>query len=794
MYMLSAKYTSTADNGYSSKKSDYDDLDVTGTATSFTNTRDNRMVIIVKEIPATDLLITHQMYGGPGAHKIKGFYYVKAQLINPDGTVNKTYGVDNDYTNKPLMIEKFTTDAPKDGNYKLKVYIKTAMSGAATFNQWYENDPDTVYNALPSDNARGSSDPVVYEKVIDVAKDLYKTNAENLYVKNLDYYSDLQSADSVNINHTLIQSTVDAGFTGSTYNKVTVVDSSGNTISGGDLAARARTTTVDTNFITQDNASNGSQLKIEIWTVPSEPAKFDKFYKSNQTEMTTGSTDGIYYHTGETTTIGGVTYEKATVMVPISYFFKDGYDEETGDPIKVFDPAKKDFNLYSSLKAAYKYTIQFKYDSRLYGEQKYVVKGDVTPDLAKFFDKNKTAVPAGIVDENAQKLINLMAPLEDNFKATVKWESGNITQANYHDGEFSFRVDASGDNENRTFKCYFNLPYKTTLGNDKLTVDSKDSADRPYYEVQTDTKFSADYGNRYILDNDGASNKFITAAPVLRVGGTDDNPTLKYFQYWNVYRTGDCYEDENVIRKCYFNAFNLTFYEAYRIEAVYGDNKPASPSSVSESDGVKASISFLENSRNQWNKSFGGNVGTFETQASGVDKSYWNYRGDRLFSDFALSFSYDDLKLNGSNDNNIKTYLVIERLKELDNKTVDGKEVKDTKITKPADDGIDDVQSYISGTKPANKLYIKEEIAKSKLDNKNCIEYYYNFANRKQEDKADPTGEILLSNYTVNRNFLYRAYAVITDGTRTVASDPAYFTIYDMASVENYQQKNYSQN
>ena len=55
-YMLSSAYAVTsANNGFSTNISDYDDLNVNGTGYTFKNTKDNRMVIVIEEIPAEDL-------------------------------------------------------------------------------------------------------------------------------------------------------------------------------------------------------------------------------------------------------------------------------------------------------------------------------------------------------------------------------------------------------------------------------------------------------------------------------------------------------------------------------------------------------------------------------------------------------------------------------------------------------------------------------------------------------------------------------------------------------------------
>ena len=331
------------------------------------------------------------------------------------------------------------------------------------------------------------------------------------------------------------------------------------------------------------------------------------------------------------------------------------------------------------------------------------------------------------------------------------------------------------------------------IDNNTIVVESD-----TYTASGTKTDVTPTFMSRYYLDDNASGDNYFWAKDEL--SGDDAH---KYFQYWNIWRKGDAYTPANVIRRCFNPKFNYTFYENYHIEAVYGATKQ-SPTALSEAYGVNASISFLENSRNQWNMSEGNKVGT-------VEKSYWQYRGDRVFSDFAISYAYNDLQLKLSSNDAIKTYMVIERVDELpvlldgeNNPVLDSHDVnvKDTRketinsmIARVADDGKTALKNSILSGSDGGRVYIKSEIAKADLDNKNCIEYYYNFANRNQQNVTQPEDQVVpyLSNYSTVRNYLFRAYAVITDGTSdgTAVSDPAYFTVYDIASIENYHQKNY---
>ena len=61
----------------------------------------------------------------------------------------------------------------------------------------------------------------------------------------------------------------------------------------------------------------------------------------------------------------------------------------------------------------------------------------------------------------------------------------------------------------------------------------------------------------------------------------------------------------------------------------------------------------------------------------------------------------------------------------------------------------------------------------SVIDNMNRLQWFYTFTNTKTEGVIGDTN---------NANFAYRAWSyIIVDGTATVSSTPAYFTLYDSA-------------
>lgn len=377
-YMLGAAYSSDVDNGFSSDLSDYNKLKANGTAYSFTNTQNNRMVIVVERIPASNLTLLHQMYGGPGATKIDGVFKSKIELADANGDViqpsanSKNKNIYGNYSTKMIELKDFTDDAPHGGSVKqLKVTIRTEMYAGTVFNQWYEDDKtlDPPYRMLDPTmasgvSAHGLATPV--EKVIYVnVDDLYTaieeegslTGGYSLSTQSLNYYSDIQSNATVQVNHFLLDAA--AGMTANTYVHVQVIDSTGSVIE--DYGNYAQSTSVPTTYLSKQYAENGYQLYIEIWTDPTGYTGFTDgdFYRpdaSNNsvdpigyTKIATGSVDPIYYtnNLNDKKTVNSKTYQYATATVPISYFFKQTVDG--GKTVTIFDTDKKQFNLYSKL-------------------------------------------------------------------------------------------------------------------------------------------------------------------------------------------------------------------------------------------------------------------------------------------------------------------------------------------------------------------------------------------------------------------------------------------------------------
>lgn len=630
--------------------------------------------------------------------------------------------------------------AVSNGKHKYNLTTAPDPDGNYTFEGWYLKNGDN-YTFITSDPEFS-----VEAKTNDVyVARYYKTPAGNL-----------------NITHNLHP---DSTGTANCYAKVEVMN--------GDNAVYTYDETTNPIKVTNTymKSDSANTLRITLRTVPNTLTNLQGFYMKLDSEIESLAKKGVLDNV--TVNINDPRAEATAVITTkaISQFF----DSTTGEQ-KV-----KALPFYSKLeKPQYKYTIEYTYTSRLWGQQKYVQAGDITSDISQYFNISGDGTSGSLVAATKSEFLSMMAPYEDNFKQGIIWKFDTASEE-WLNGELTIRVGALIDQTDKTFKNLYNIPYATALGNNQLTITAqKDSNGRPMKTTTADQQFDATYGQRYTLNNAGASTQFLYAVPEIN-SGTVDNPVVEYFQYWEV-RSID---GSKLIRKCYSAEFNLTFYEAYKIVAIY-DSSKTTPKDQSSIDAISASITFLENSRNQWNHTYGGSVGTDPK----IDKDYWNNYGDRVFSDFVLNFTYNDLMVS-TTGNNVQTNIVIERVCELNKK--DGSDEYDTaNLPIPVDDGRNDVATYLNNGIKGSHVYVIENIDKSKIDNKNCIEYYYHFANVKHENMTSAQYLEVMADFepeaTTNKNYLYRAYATIKDATNTVVSVPVYFTIYDMASIENYSQ------
>ena len=579
---------------------------------------------------------------------------------------------------------------------------------------------------------------------------------------------------SVTISHSLVSSEGNMGFADCNV-QINVINGEGTTIFSSP-------TTVGGYKITPDKIQAGYKLAVTLTTDVKDGSYWDNFYATNaRTTLLSGYTPNPNYLEDGT----GFTINNDN---PTATF--------TVDIDKLFDnviQGTKSLAYYSSVKSEY-YTITYQYRSRLWSKQSndstfnlqtYTVTGKFDPDTFKKYAEYRTNENGKYVmlnSERREEFLAIHAPYEDNFQRTITWNFGNGSADSNTNHDLRITV---GYKESDvpilmfTYKVPYSSKYESITGGivatDKYEGIPVKKTDTTYYKTVDGNYLTVGFMKRYTVSQLNDSS-FLQAAPEIWNAETNQK---EYFQYWAMRDF-----DENEIRKCYSNQFNMAFYEPYKIEAIYGTSK-TTPSDVAETTGITAQIDFLENSRNQWNNNGGGDLK--ELMKNDNSKKYWYRFGDRIFSDFVLTYNYKNKLINSLGDSGVEAGVLIEQVQKLDT-DAKGFFITDIAHYNP-DDSTTNAEHYLSDPSYTGK-FIKDVVT-TQLDNKNSLEYYYQFANIKQaKNEIDPDKVP-----TTNKEYLYRAYTYIKDGTNTVVSKPVYFTIYDIASIANYSEsEHYSSN
>ena len=768
-YMLKTG-VSGSDNGFSYSISDYDEMvRESATVAKYTNARDTWIVAVVEPVPASNLYIKHEMYGGPGAHSGAGDCYIKADVVNDKGTVVATSGdfVDG---NDGYEFEYLNSVVQKGRGYKVKVTLRTVVAGTNTFYSWFTSDLATgdydeeITTNSAGNNARGQNTP--QETVIEVAvDDLFGSKTDGSFeYTNLAYYSDIDMGGAVNITHSLKDGSVGSG---TTYASVRVLN-------GGNEVATFNTDYSATGTITVPSQytkrTSGNTIEITLRTVPDEYSTFNKFWESDgTTEITGASVDS-------TTRIA----TKTLPTIAVSSLYNNIGTEQ--NPKYEFDTTKSSYQYYSDLtKSEYRYVIEYQYKSRIWGTQSYKVPETAADapftveefnkyiQTAQVTDATTTQTVDGIEfrsDALKKEFLTSKAPYEDNFRETITWNFTGATVSYYDSGkQLSIKVTTTSADDDPLY-LVVHFPFECEVKTTGLHV-TRDGEDKVQY-VEGKTNYTARplYMHRYTVNNkyDLTSEIYLQAPESVWKNGEE-----KFFSYWSLkdQKTGREYA------KCYSRNLNYAFYQDTVVDLAYDNTSALSPSDNADK-GTSARIEFLENTRNQWNS----NPGT----------SSWN-PADRVISDFVLYYNYQGKQINTIQ--NMKAGLVFETVGNLD-KDEHGDYVTNrlTYASKHASDNLttlkNNVISFIGENKSSNETYLKSEFntyrdtarpvetinKNNGLDNKNEIEYYYTMA-------ANGTKERELK--------YYRVYSYLKDANGDVlaVSDPIYLTIYDIASIQN---------
>lgn len=476
--------------------------------------------------------------------------------------------------------------------------------------------------------------------------------------------------------------------------------------------------TLDGTYI---DSTKDYKLEITLRTVTSGQDKFQQFYYLKQDKKSYVPIDS------STTTTGNET--KVTRMVDIrKNFFKlndDGtysFKNETGSD---------SIHYYSDIEETkIPYKITFKYDPRLESDAKqYVVTGEFTSEYILKYGAVLT-----------KEFVMSVAPYEDNFFNTIKWDKDNII------------IDNNG--ETKTAVVTSTTSLRT------VTVKAFDAEDKPIkaYELNAgEPEFTSTvvYGSLLTYDNlcgltpdektkIAGDKKYIYVAEPVHNG--------EKFSYWQISTSLNKDDTSAYVTKCFSQEFNYIAYNDYYIWPVYGKSQSIT--------GASTTLNFLDYSRNQ------------STDLYGENKT------DRVFADFALAFDSNGIQLKTYKGDNIKVGMFLEVCGDLESDSTGNvitniDQYKNMPEYSTSDADLERIKTAILGnSEKKNFTYttadgkerklLNKPIDINSLDNKNRIEYYVGYNNTDNNQKK-----------------LMRAYSyVIVDNEITLCSTPYSFVNY----------------
>lgn len=688
---------------------------------------------------------------------------VKAYFTN-DGTYNKDGKI---FTNTNGYTE---ATGITDGDYSFDLKTEGDQDGNYTFVGWYLL-VDGKYTLITRD-------------------EVYKSEATNNDVYVARYVK--TPSGNVTVTHNL---TNDSDGTAKCYTKVDIVN--GDTVV--DNTTYPETTNavkVGTKYI-KSNSENS--LKITLRTVPGAHCTFDEFKESITGTLRTLTPEDIrsaFSGNDDTVVITkDSANNKYTAVITIK--IADLFDSDGNQTTK----ALPFFSKVSGLK--YKIYFDPKSYRNLYQGMQYKVGGSGIPfseeELAQLTNETSgsseatgssiTNIPDFDTEAHRTAFINNHAPYENGFMETYSWNTALASVTNkasdmkvkYNESTHVITYIVKGAEEGqRAVKVRFQLPYDASYENSlQADLTDGDANQTDYQEYGEDNVlWQTVYKSHYTINGN-----YVKAPEKLLVSNENSVKTYTFFKYWEVYNMPTAKTSSELYTKCYYPEFNLTIYQDSIIKAVYGNVTSVSPSDQALADDNdiaekgKATITFMENSRTQWTASNNDPVIT-SNNGKTVPDSYQN-GGDRIYTDFLISYTYKDLLLKDSTKLGFTPGLVVETAGELPKEngeyvTKDQEYYKTHYVTTKTPEALN---SFIQDTsKSADGKYLKSEFKLTELDNKNRINYYYSLPNIKHSNLTA----------TTRKNMVYRAYSYLRNGSSLVmVSEPVYFTIYDIASIAN---------
>ena len=677
-----------------------------------------------------------------------------------------------------------------DGDYTFDLKTVGDSNGDYTFVGWYLYT-NGDYSFITKDEVYNSE---------ATANDVYVAR----YIKT--------PSGNLNISHLLDESSTGKG---DCYVKAEILDGTNNqNVVYTYPEVKENTIKVDSKYIKSNSTYH---LRITLRTVPDRFSEFDKYleYLNGRsftiTDANGGTVDALAYVDIDTTA--------TEVTATIRFIIRDLFDSSGNQRIKAM-PFTSVLNL-----PEYKYSIRYQYPAYNpdFGNQAYTVVEKFTPEeLEEYMTIDNEHMLEFKNQSTRRTFTNNHAPYEDNFQQTISFETGDYTTYHYNKANHTYTIQITSQNTVKDVVVpTFSFPYdvdasyvaQTSGSSGKVLAkpnSEKALTDRRIFEWVVTSGSTT----QKQLNNGGEKPVFIKA-PLIIYTDVNDDTTAQYFKYWMVETDKDYTNMKMASReytRCYDPEFNLSLFQDCTITPVYGPDTfesrgMASPVPATYNDYTRfdpdiqrnadstngVTITFIENSRNQYNYGEYGDGANKDNMASTRRGA-----GDRVYSDFVMSYNNVAGGVMLKDLGGKKCGLIIESVADL--RTEDGKYVVDNEayyqqtygatlsdIKKGAEKS--DLEAYItSDTKPTGCDKVEFDV--SKLDNKNRMQYYYSLANRAHKD-ADATDKTMPEGvYGKNNHRVFRAYAYIADYSAgsysnvKISEVPVYFTINDIGSIQ----------
>lgn len=502
---------------------------------------------------------------------------------------------------------------------------------------------------------------------------------------------------------------------GKCYVSVKVLDNTGEVIK--EFAKTENSITLDGTYI---DSSKNYKLQITLTTETSGQDQFQKFYYLAKDKKTYESIG-----TG-TTTEGKVTTVTREVDILESFFNRN----DDGTYTFMNKTGSDSIHYYSDItEIKIPYKITFNYEPRLTGDaHQYVVTGNFTSEYILKYGANLTP-----------EFVMSVAPYEDNFFNTIKWDKDNITFGDTGDTKTAV---VNSTTSSRTVTV-------TALNPDGTLIEAYKLNNVPEYTSTVVYGSLLTYKKLYGLTDDQRT-EIANDREYIYVAEPVHND--EKFSYWQISTSSDMNDTSAYVTKCFSQEFNYIAYNHYYIWPVYGDSQSIT--------GASTTLNFLDYSRNQ------------STDEKGNNKT------DRVFADFALAFDSNGIQLQTYKGTNIKVGMFLEVCGDLETDSngdviTDIDHYKNMSEYSTTDKDLDSIKAAIlnhSDKKNVtyitadgkNRWLLNKPIDINSLDNKNRIEYYVGYNNTDNNQKK-----------------LMRAYSyVIVDNEITLCSTPYSFVNY----------------